>query len=127
MDDSVVTATAKKKMMKARAGASALPKIVGMAFGNGGVDSAGNVIAPTASQTALNNELLRKTITGYTFVSDTKCRYECTLAKTDLAGKYISELALYDEEGDLVAIKNFLKKGKDSDLEMTIQMDDEFE
>ena len=55
-----------------------------------------------------------------------RIRYECTLENDELVGQYISELALYDEDGDLVAIKNFLRKGKDSDLEMVFQMDDEF-
>lgn len=126
MADAVVTLVAKKKMIKARAGEIALPKIVGIAFGSGGVDTSNNVITPTETQITLNNELLRKVIDKYEFLSDTKCRYVCTLANNELVGKYISEIALYDEDGDLVAIKNFMSKGKDSDLEITFQMDDEF-
>ena len=126
MADAIVTLVAKTKMMKARAGTIVLPKVVGMAFGSGGVDSSGNVITPKETQTALKNQLLRKAIDGYEFLSNTKCRYACTLTNEELVGKYISELALYDEDGDLIAIKNFLSKGKDSDLEITFQMDDEF-
>ena len=37
MAGTTVTTLAKKKMVKARAGISSLPKIVGMAFGDGGV------------------------------------------------------------------------------------------
>lgn len=126
MADAIVTLSGKTKMMKARTGAITLPKIVGMAFGNGGVDASGNVIAPVETQTALKNELLRKEIDGYEFLSEKKCRYSCTLLSSELVGSYINEIALYDEDGDLVAIKNFLSKGKDADLEMTVQMDDEF-
>ena len=126
MAQAVVTLKAKNKMMKARAGAITLPKIVGMAFGNGGVSSGGTVIQPEETQIALNGELLRKEIDSYEILSDTKCRYVCTLNNDELVGAHISEVALYDEEGDLVAIKNFLAKGKDSDLEITLQMDDEF-
>ncbi len=126
MADAVVTLAARKKMVQARAGETPLPKIMGVAFGSGGVDADGNVITPERTQTALKQEILRKPVDKYTFLSDTKCRYECTLAEGELTGEYISEAALYDEEGDLVAIKNFLPKGKDSDLEMTIQIDDEF-
>lgn len=125
MADAVVTLTARSKMLKARAGITPLPKIVGVAFGDGGVDESGSIIVPDNSQTVLNHELIRKPIDRYTLLSDLKCRYECTLEE-ELTGKYISEAALYDEEGDLAAIKNFLPKGKDSDLAMTIQMDDEF-
>ncbi len=126
MADAVVTLAARKKMVQARAGKIALPKIAGIAFGSGGVDAGGDVMAPTPGQAGLNRELLRRPVDGYAFLSDTKCRYECTLAEGELAGEYISEAALYDEDGDLVAIKNFLPKGKDSDMEMVIQIDDEF-
>ena len=38
----------------------------------------------------------------------------------------ISEMALIDEDGDTVAIKNFLKKPKDEDMEMDFEIDDNF-
>lgn len=122
----IITKTARKKLVQARAGAITLPKIVGMAFGSGGVDGSGNVVAPTENQTALKNELFRKAINGYSFVSDTTCRYECTLSESELAGEYISEIGLYDAAGDIVCIKTFTKKGKDSDIEMTYTLDDVF-
>ena len=71
----IITKSARKKMVQARAGAITLPKIVGMAFGSGGVDSAGNVISPSETQTALKKELLRKPISGYNF-ADTNARLE---------------------------------------------------
>ena len=120
----IITKTARKKLVQARAGAITLPKIVGMAFGSGGVDSAGNVISPSETQTALKKELLRKPISGYTF--ETTCRYECTLGESELAGQYISEIGLYDSQGDIVCIKTFTKKGKDDDIEMTYTLDDVF-
>lgn len=60
--DAVVTKKARNKMLKARAGDLVLPKITGMAFGDGGVDGAGSIIAPSVEQTELHNELLRKEI-----------------------------------------------------------------
>ena len=81
----IITKSARKKMVQARAGAITLPKIVGMAFGSGGVDSAGNVISPSETQTALKKELLRKPISGYNFITETTCRYECTLGESELA------------------------------------------
>ena len=38
MANSVITLKAREKMVKARAGIQPLPAIVGMAFGDGGVD-----------------------------------------------------------------------------------------
>lgn len=122
----IITKTARKKMVQARAGYKALPKIVGMVFGKGGIDSSGNVIAPSESQTDLKSELYRKPISGYSFTSDTTCRYECTLSETELSGAEISEVGLYDADGDIACIKNFSKKGKDADLEMTFTLDDVF-
>lgn len=126
MANAIVTKLARMKMVKARAGVITLPKIVGMAFGSGGVDAASNVIFPSIEQTELNNELLRKEVDGFDFQGDTTCRYTCTLGIHELAGENISEIALYDEEGDLVAIKSFTSKGKDDDLEMTFNIDDIF-
>lgn len=124
--DAVVTKKARNKMLKARAGDFVLPKITGMAFGDGGVDGAGSIIAPSVEQTELHNELLRKEVSGHEYLNDTVCRYSCTLEASELAGKSISELALYDADGDLIAIKNFSGKGKDDDLEMTFNIDDTF-
>lgn len=121
----IITKAARSKMVKARAGAVTLPKIVGMAFGTGGVQG-GQVVPPSENQTALRGEVFRKAVDGYTFPSETTCRYECRLAETELAGVYISEIGLYDEEGDIVCIKTFTQKGKDSDLEMSFTLDDVF-
>jgi len=122
----VITKKAREKLVKARAGAIVLPKITGMAFGNGGVDAEGNVIAPAEDQAALVNELYRKEINGYEFIPDTTCRYECTLTEPELAGEEISEAGLYDEDGDIVCIKTFMRKGKDDDVEQTYTLDDIF-
>lgn len=122
----IITKKARKKLLQARAGDITLPKIVGMAFGSGGVDTSGNVIAPLENQETLKAELLRKTVRGHSFISETTCRYECTLSESELAGQYISEIGLYDAEGDIVCIKTFTKKGKDGDIEMTYTLDDVF-
>lgn len=124
----IITTTARRKLVLARAGAADLPPIVGMAFGNGGVDATGNVIVPLEDQTELSSELHRKPIDGYTVLDNevATVRYECTLLNNEVANEYISEIGLYDSDGDLVCIKTFKKKGKDDDLEMTFTLDDVF-
>ena len=52
--------------------------------------------------------------------------YECTLTEEELAGKEISEIGLYDANGDIVNIKRFSAKGKDADLAMTFWIKDTF-
>lgn len=124
----IITKKARKKLVRARAGDITLPKVVGMAFGDGGVDEGGQIIAPTEDQDALKNELLRKAIDGYQVIDEEPAtvRYKCTLLENELAGKNISELALYDSDNDLVCIKTFSKKGKDDDIEITFSLDDVF-
>lgn len=122
----VVTKKAREKLVKARAGVIELPRIVGMTFGDGGVDVDGNVIPPAETQSQLGNELLRKKIDGYSFPDDTTCKYECTLTESELAGEEISEIGLYDADGDIVCIKTFMRKGKDSDVEQTYTLADMF-
>lgn len=122
----VITKQARMKIVKARAGAITLPKVVGLAFGDGGVNSKGDVISPVDTQTNLNHELLRKKVDSYTFKNETTCSYICTLGVLELVGKSISEVGLYDEDGDLLCIKNFTKKGKDKDMEMIFTLDDVF-
>ena len=122
----IITKKSREKLVKARAGAIQLPKIVGMVFGDGGGDPSGNVIPPTESQSGLTNEIFRKELDGYSFPADTTCRYECTLTESELAGEEISEIGLYDSEGDVVCIKTFKRKGKDDDVEQTYTLDDIF-
>ena len=122
----IITKKSREKLVKARAGAIQLPKIVGMVFGDGGVDASGNVIPPTESQSGLTNEIFRKELDGYSFPADTTCRYEFTLTESELAGEEISEIGLYDSEGDVVCIKTFKRKGKDDDVEQTYTLDDIF-
>ena len=44
----------------------------------------------------------------------------------ELDGEEISEMGLYDAEGDLVAYRTFLRKGKDADIPQIYDMDEIF-
>jgi len=108
-----------------------------MAFGSGGVDADGNVIEPTGTETALKAELLKKDIGrprstiqqgshSYADNKDPPCRYTVRLGKAELANQNISEQGLFDSDGDLIAYKTFLPKGKDDDMEFIFDMDEVF-
>lgn len=47
------------------------------------------------------------------------------LAEDELVGTFISEMALIDAEGDVIAISNFLPKGKD-ETETTFTIEDNY-
>ena len=126
MAQGVITKTGREKLCKAHAGDIALPIITQMAFGSGGVDESGTVIATTGEEAALRNELLRKNIDSHTFPITTTGRYSVRLGKEELADQNISEMGRFDAAGDLVAYKTFLPKGKDSDMEFIFDMDEIF-
>ncbi len=122
----IITVAARKKMLRARAGEIQLPKISGFVFGDGGITEDGSIIAPIENEKVLKHEILRKPYDSYTMLSDTVCHYECTIAEEEIPGAEISEIGLYDKDGDILVIKRFSKKGKDSDLSMTFWINDTF-
>ncbi len=123
---SIITLIAKKKMVCARKGEIALPVIAGIAIGDGALDAEGNLVLPSEGDPHLRNELLRRAYTRCEKVSDTCFRYRMELAADELAGKKINEAALYDAEGDLLAIRVFSSKPKDADMEMAFEYEDRF-
>lgn len=125
MAKSVITISARKKMAVARNNGSTIPKIKYIALGSGGVDANGEVISPLAENVTLNNELIRKEYDKCTKISDTIYQYEICLKNNDLVGEYISEIALIDEDEDIVAISNFLAQGKDT-TEVTYSINDSY-
>ena len=124
--NSIITLTAKNKMVRARKGEIALPVIAGIAIGDGAMDDNGNLIPPSEGDIFLKNELLRREYSRCEEVSDTCFRYRMELAADELAGKKINEAALYDAEGDLLAIRVFSPKPKDADMEMAFEYEDRF-
>ena len=118
----------RRKLCKAHAGDLTLPKITQMAWGDGGVLEDGTPKQTTGEETGLHNLLLKKDIEAHTYVDDaqTTCRYTATLEAEELTGKEISEMGLYDEEGDLIAYRTFLRKGKDADIPQIYDMDEIF-
>ncbi len=121
-----ITETGRKKLCMAHAGDMTLPKIMYMAVGDGGLDGEGNPTAIIGTEISLSHELLRREIDSHAYPEGTTCRYSLRLGKNELAGEQISEMGLFDEEGELVAYKNFLPKGKDSDMEFVFELDEIF-
>lgn len=126
MAQGVITEKGREKLCRAHAGDIALPKIKYMAFGGGGADAGGNVLGTSGKEVSLRGELFRKEVDSHSYPVSTTCRYSVRLGKQELAGENISEQGLYDADGDLVAYKTFLPKGKDDDMEFIFDMDEIF-
>lgn len=122
----IITVAARKNMVRARAGEIQLPRIKGFVFGDGGVNEQGEIIPLSEEETELGHEILRKPYDNYTMVSNTECKYECTLGEEELPGARINEIGLYDDNGEIITIKRFSTKGKDPDLAMTFWIKDTF-
>lgn len=128
MATAVITETGKRKLCKAHAGDLSLPRIAKMVWGDGGVDEEGTPKNTTGKEVELYNKLLEKEIKSHSYpvVGETTCRYVGVINKGELTGKNISEMGLIDADGDLVAYKTFLPKGKDEDVPMEFNMDEVF-
>ncbi|RKI98035.1 hypothetical protein D7X87_27255 [bacterium D16-54] len=124
----VITAVGRKKLCMAHAGDIALPVITQMAWGSGGADETGQPLDTTGNEIGLYQELLRKDIESHVYVNEgqTTCRYTATLEAGELDNSYISEMGLYDEDGDLIAYRTFMRKGKDADIPQIYDMDEIF-
>ena len=124
----VITVAGRRKLCKAHAGDMVLPKIKQMAWGDGGVLEDGTPKQTTGEETGLYNLLLKKDIEAHTYTDEaqTTCRYTATLEADELTGKEISELGLFDEDGELISYRTFLRKGKDADIPQIYDMDEIF-
>lgn len=116
MPEAKITNIGREKLCRAHAGDRSLPPLKYIAYGDGGMDSEGIPFVPTGEEVALRNELLRIEIAQHNYPVTTTCEYKSDLDKKDLANIYISELGIFDEEGDLIVYKTFLEKGKDDDM-----------
>ena len=120
----VITAVGRKKLCMAHAGDIALPVITQMAWGSGGADETGQPLDTTGNEIGLYQELLRKDIESHVYVNEGQTT--ATLEAGELDNSYISEMGLYDEDGDLIAYRTFMRKGKDADIPQIYDMDEIF-
>ncbi|MGL5289806.1 MAG: phage tail protein [Aeromonas sp.] len=125
MAEAVTLLSYRQRLAAQAASGSQVAKIAYMAFGDGGHDSATNAAkAPNENQTKLNNELLRKPLASVIQEDQLSATGRGLLESNELVGKAISEAALIDDKGNLIGIKNFAPKIKESDerYEISIKM-----
>lgn len=121
------TKLAREKLAKAHAGESALPPIVEIGFGTGGHDViTGDPTEPSDEVNIVSDEVLRKAIEGYSFPVDTTLRILGELDYAEANGEGISAIGLYDDDGDLVALKHTIPRIKTADMKLVIEWDEQF-
>lgn len=97
-----------------------------MALGDGGVNDAGEPVAPDVEQSALTHEVCRYAVQTPTFPVDTTARFTAIIPEAEQPGVKFSEMGLVDTEGNFVAIKTMYIKQKDDDVEFSLTFDMEF-
>ncbi|MNW34042.1 hypothetical protein D3C74_110090 [compost metagenome] len=112
------------KLAQAVAGLDPIVLITHIAIGNGGVDTNGVPKPLTGNETELFNEVLRKPVTA-TMPDARTVRYSLAVqAETDgITGMGINEIALFDSQGELAAIKTTTTKN----MEATDALDFDFD
>lgn len=100
-------------------------QIVDIAIGDGGVDSDGNPIPVDPTDTALNNETLRKTAV---FVGRTinVLEFTITLGLTEHNGLDINELGAFAQNGNMIGKLTFSTKVKNNSQVFTFKITETF-
>lgn len=112
----------RSKMAEASNNTGVLAKAKWIALGTGGIDENGEVITPLVENTQLKKEIIRKEYYSSYKASSTSYQYVIRLDEDELVGQSISEIALVDEEGDVIAFANINPKYKDAtQVEFTIE------
>lgn len=115
MAEAITVNRYRRRLAATMAGKDTLKKIAFMAFGDGGHKSDLSAKTPDPEQTSLNHELLRKPLAALVQEDGFSATGRGMIEYDELVGYAISEAALIDEDGELVGIKNFAPKVKESD------------
>jgi phage-related tail fiber protein len=126
---SITTNKARQKLARAHYSGSTVPKITMAGWGTGGVDINGDVIKPSSAAAQVAGEIIKNKIKTSTLSQDglsVVFTAELMPGETGVLNQKISTVGLYDEEGDLVLVKNFTPKQMDADSKITIECTEEF-
>lgn len=116
MAEAVTLLSYRKRLALQAAGGPAVPAISFMAFGDAGHNPTTlQAIQPSENQIKLNHEVLRKPLTAVAQEDALSVTGRGMIEGPEMVGIRISEAALIDAAGNLVGIKNFAPKVKESD------------
>lgn len=110
MSETVTANAYRRRIAKHMADNSPLPPFAYMAFGDGGHLPNLTPKSPNPDSAGLAHELLRKPLSSIGQPTPYSVSCEGLINAGELTGFYVSEAALLDAEGQIVAIKNFAPK-----------------
>lgn len=127
MTYTTTTVAARAKFASAHGQGTPVAKVVQVGWGDGGYDSElDEVIEPSPNATIVPGEFLRKNINDISMLDTITIRYMISLEKNEGNDYNVSSCGLYDENGVLIALKNFFPRVKDDETLITIQWDEQF-
>lgn len=115
MAEAITVNAYRRRLAAAMAGGPPLAPAAEMAFGDGGHNADLTAKEPSRDQEALNNEVVRRPLLDISQEDLFSMTGRGLLEAADLVGVPVSEAALIDANGDLIGIKNFAPKVKESD------------
>ena len=115
MSETVTSNAYRRRIAKHMADNSPLPPFGFMSFGDGGHNPDLTPKAPNPEAVALAHELLRKPLSSITQPTPYTVECEGRIDAGELTGAYVSEAALLDADGQIVAIKTFAPKIREAD------------
>lgn len=115
MAEAITVDAYRQRLAKHMADNSSLPPVAFIAFGDGGHNPDLTPKAPLATATALTHEVLRKPLASITQEDGFSVTGKGVVESAELVGARISEAALLDASGQLVGLKTFAPKLKESD------------
>ena len=125
-ENTVTTVKGREKFAKAHAGLIVLPPITQIGFGNGGIDATGIPTMPDDTSIEVSGEFLKKDIESASFLAPAVNAVIGILDFAEGNGEDVSAVGLYDAENDLVAMKHFAAKPKDSETRIEINWNEKF-
>ncbi|MCM1128927.1 MAG: phage tail protein [Alistipes senegalensis] len=115
MAEAVVTNIYRRHLAAHMAGSGSISPIAYMAFGDGGHNEDLTPKEPSTDAISLNHEILRKPLESVVQEDLYSVTGKGTLEIDEVAGAAISEAGLFDADGNLVGLKTFSPKFKESD------------
>ncbi|MFZ4540035.1 hypothetical protein [Propionivibrio sp.] len=115
MAEAITVNAYRQKIAACMAGGPVILPIAYMAFGDGGHNPDMTPKPPSASATALNHEVLRKPLASIIQEDLYSVTGKGTIEAVELIGASLSEAALIDSAGQIVGLKTFAPKHKESD------------
>jgi hypothetical protein len=124
MSDAITLDGFRTRLAGHMAGETPAPAVAFMAFGDGGHNADGTTKAVNAARTALFHERLRKPIASISRPQPTFVEAKGVVTEAELVSVTLSEAALVDAAGNLIAMKTFAPKVKEADerIEITLTL-----